>query len=134
MNKDPYRDEGYAVMGAAFEVHRELGGGMAEELYQQSLEIELGLRSIPFESKPPQKVTYKEHPLEKVYYPDLVCYGVIMVELKAVGSLLPEHEGQVFNYMRISRIPVAYLINFGPIEKLEWKRFVLLERQERKFC
>ena len=123
--KQPYSEEGYALMGAAFEVHNEIGGGLAEEIYQQSLEIELDLRGIAFRSRPEVAVFYKQRELKKRYIPDLVVYDKIVIELKSVSALLPEHEGQLMNYMRISRSPVGYLINFGPIGKLEYKRFVL---------
>ena len=114
-------------MGAAFEVNNELGGGLAEEIYQQSLEIELELRGIPFWSKHEIPVFYKQRELKKRYIPDLMVYDKIVVELKSVSALLPEHEGQLINYMRISKSPIGYLINFGPIGKLEYKRFILSE-------
>ena len=112
-------------MGAAFEVHNQLGGGLLEEIYQQALEIECEMRSIPSVSHPELAVFYKDRQLRKRYIPDLVAYSGIVVELKAVSSLLPEHEAQLINYMRISQSPVGYLINFGPIGKLEYKRFIL---------
>ncbi len=128
MNGDsdkPFSAEGYALIGAAFEVHRELGGGLLEEIYQESLELELGLKSIPFRSKQELKVFYKGRELKKRYIPDLlVCEGIV-VELKAVSSLLPEHQAQLINYMRITQFRVGYLINFGPVDQVEWKRFIL---------
>jgi GxxExxY protein len=119
------KQEGYDLMGAAFEVYNVLGYGMAEEIYQQSLEIELGLRNIPFQSKADIEVVYKGQALPTVYRPDLLVFGEIVVELKAVKALAPEHEAQLFNYMRISKKKVGYLINFGASKELEWKRFVL---------
>jgi GxxExxY protein len=128
MNADqPLAQEGYDLMAAAFEVHRELGGGLAEEIYQGSLEIELGLRAIPFESKRELRVFYKSRELKRRYIPDLFVFDGIVVELKAASALMAEHEAQLLNYMRVTRSPVGYLINFGPIAKLEWKRFVLSE-------
>lgn len=121
----PFANEGYALMGAAFEVHKEIGGGLHEEIYQQSFEIELELQRIPFQSKQQLAVFYKERRLTTQYVPDLIVHMEIVVELKAVTKLLPEHESQLLNYMRIARKPVGYLINFGPVGKLEWKRFVL---------
>lgn len=121
----PFATEGYALMGAAFEVHKEIGGGLQEEIYQQSLEIELAIQNIPFQSKQQLAVYYKEQKLTTHYVPDLIVHVGIVVELKAVSKLLPEHESQLLNYMRIARKSVGYLINFGPIGKLEWKRFVL---------
>jgi len=112
-------------MGAAFEVYNVLGYGMAEEIYQQSLEIELKLREVTFQSKAELDVSYKEQKLSTVYRPDLLAFNAIVVELKAVKSLAPEHEAQLFNYMRISQKNVGYLVNFGASKELEWKRFVL---------
>ena len=130
-----FRDEGYQFMGAAFEVYNELGYGMAEEIYQQSLEIERGLRNIPFLTKQELDVFYKGHKLTTCYKPDLVVFGGIVVELKAVTELLPEHEAQLFNYMRVSRRAVGYLVNFGHKGELQWKRLslsALHEKQEQQ--
>jgi GxxExxY protein len=126
----PFAQEGYDLMAAAFEVHREQGGGLAEEIYQESLELELGLRAIRFESKRELRVFYKSKELKRRYIPDLFVFAGIVVELKAVSALAPEHEAQLLNYMRVTRSPVGYLINFGPIGKLEWKRFILSEFAE----
>jgi len=120
-------NEGYALMGAAFEVYRETGGGLSEEIYQESLEWELGLRKIPFTAKAELAVFYKGHRLKKTYIPDLYVFSEIVAELKAVKALLPEHESQLLNYMRVTRKPVGYLINFRPRESVEWKRYVLQE-------
>ena len=123
----PLAKEGYELMAAAFEVHNVQGGGLVEEIYQESLEIELQLRGIPYRDKQELQVFYKGRLLKKRYIPDLVVFGRIVVELKSVSALAPEHEAQLMNYMRITRQPIGYLINFGPIGKLEWKRFVLSE-------
>ena len=123
----PFAREGYALMGAAFEVHNVIGGGLLEELYQQSLRIELSLRSIPYQSKPKLDTFYKGHELQKQYVPDFLVHGRIIVELKAASALCPEHEAQLINYMRIARCPVGYLINFGPIGKLQYERYILSE-------
>ena len=120
-----FKEEGYRLMGAAFEVYNELGYGMAEEIYQQSLEIELGVREIPFVPKKELLVYYKANQLETRYRPDLLVFDEIVVELKAVSKLAPDHEAQLFNYMRIARQPVGYLLNFGRRGDLEWKRFIL---------
>ncbi len=119
------QEEGYKLMGAAFEVYNEQGFGLAEEIYQESMEIELALREIPSQSKQELTTFYKNRPLKKRYVPDLFVYGKIVVELKAVSELLPEHEAQLFNYMRIARMAVGYLVNFGHKDTLEWKRFIL---------
>ena len=123
----PLAEEGYALMGAAFEVHNVLGGGLAEEIYQQSLELELGLREIPYRRKQQLQVYYKGALLDVKYVPDFVVYDRIVVELKSLSSLCGEHEAQLMNYMRVTRSPIGYLINFGPIGKLEYKRIVCSE-------
>jgi GxxExxY protein len=120
-----FKDECYKLMGAAFEVYNQLGYGMSEEIYQQSLEIELDLRGIPFITKLELAVFYKERKLKTTYVPDLVVYNGIVVELKAAAELLTEHEAQLFNYMRVSRRSVGYLINYGYKEELQWRRFIL---------
>ena len=120
-----FKEEGYQFMGAAFEVYNQLGYGMAEEIYQQSLEIELGLRGIPFQSKRELRVFYKDRQLETNYQPDLLVFSGIVIELKAVTTLVSEHEAQLFNYMRIARQPVGYLLNFGHKDELQWQRFIL---------
>ena len=119
------KQEGYDLMGAAFEVYNVLGYGLAEEIYHQSLEIELGLRKIPFQSKADLAVIYKDRVLTTIYRPDLLVFNEIVVELKAVAALASEHQAQLFNYMRISKKKVGYLINFGAAKELEWKRFAL---------
>jgi GxxExxY protein len=127
MKPEIYKDEGYRLMGAAFEVYNEKHGGLAEEIYQECLEIELALRGIPFKSKPELACFYKGRELKKCYFPDLFVLDRLVVELKSVSQLLPEHEAQLLNYMRITRQPVGYLINFGPKDSLEWKPFILSE-------
>ncbi|MFO1092793.1 MAG: GxxExxY protein [Planctomycetaceae bacterium] len=126
-SQHPFAEEGYALMGAAFEVHNVLGGGLAEEIYQQSLELELGLRSIPYRRKHPLAVHYKGTSLATTYVPDLIVYDRIIVELKSVAAFCAEHDAQLMNYLRITRSPVGYLINFAPIGKLEYKRFICSE-------
>jgi GxxExxY protein len=127
MKPEIYKDEGYKLMGAAFEVYNELSYGLAEEIYQESLEIELESRVIPFRSKQELKCFYKGRELKKRYVPDLIVFGCLVTELKAVSQLGAEHEAQLINYMRITKQPVGYLINFGHKDTLEWKRFILSE-------
>lgn len=127
----PFAQLGYDCMAACFEVHRVLGGGLLEETYQESLELELQLRGIEFVPKQQLAIFYKNRELNKRYVPDLVVGGHIIVELKAVQALTTEHERQLLNYMRLSRQPVGYLVNFAPIEKVEWKRLVLSQFADR---
>lgn len=108
-----FKQEGYDLMGSAFEVYNELGYGMSEEIYQSSLEVELGLRGIAFHAQAQLNVYFKRHLLTPKYRPDLLVFGDIVVELKALKELCSDHEAQLFNYMRIARKQVGYLINFG---------------------
>jgi GxxExxY protein len=126
-NDEYMGNEGYALMGAAFEVFNELKSGLSEEIYQESLEVELSMREIPYSSKAQLNVWYKGQCLEKTYIPDLWVFGQLIVELKAVKKLLPEHEQQLLNYLHITKKPVGYLINFGAGSAVEWKRFILSE-------
>jgi len=120
-----FKQEGYELIGAAFEVYNELGFGLLEEIYQQAMELELASRNIPFDSKKEQKVYYKQKKLDKVYVPDLFVYNGIMAELKAVKEINDEHRAQLMNYMRITNTKVGYLINFGKPEQLDWERFII---------
>jgi len=127
MKPEIYKDEGYKLMGAAFEVYNEQGYGLAEEIYQESLEMELGLRGIAFQPKQELVCYYKNQPLKKRYIPDLLVLNCLVTELKAVTALAPEHEAQLINYLRLTQQPVGYLINFGHKDTLEWKRIILSE-------
>ena len=120
-----FKDEVYSIMGAAMDVHRELGSGFLESVYQEALEMELTRRQIPFESQKPIKIIYKGRTLNKEFVADLICYGKIIVELKAQENLSGKEEAQVLNYLKATGIKVAVVINFGSHPKLEWKRLVL---------
>ena len=117
----PLSQHGYDLMAAAFDVYNDLGGGLSEEIYQESFERELAARRIAFSAQPELTVFYKGTPLNKRLRPDLIVSGEIVVELKAVKSLAEEHEAQVLNYL--TRRPVGYLINFAAFPSLQWKRF-----------
>ena len=118
------KDEVYAVVGAAIEVHRELGSGFVEAVYQEAFEMELAEREIPFDAQKPIKVTYKGRPLTKEFVPDLVCHGQLIVELKALDKLSSKEEAQILNYLKASGLRVGLLINFGARGKLEWNRYI----------
>lgn len=119
------QQEGYDFMAAVFEVHNELGNGFLEEIYHESLELELTERRIPYISKPRLPVFYKSQMLQKYYEADLIVIGEIIVELKAVKALTNEHDAQLINYLKATRKRVGYLINFGAFPRLQWKRLVL---------
>jgi GxxExxY protein len=117
--------DGYALIGAAFDVYNNLGAGFLEEVYQEAMEMELIARKMPFISKPRLFVFYKDHQLQKYYEADLFVSSRIVVELKAVRTLAPEHHAQLLNELRATRQQVGYLINFGAAPRLEWIRRVV---------
>jgi GxxExxY protein len=118
------KDEVYSIVGCAIEVHKELGFGFLEAVYQETMELELTLRRIPFEAQRPLAISYKGQRLKKEYIADLICYGEIIVELKALERLSGREEAQLLNYLKATSYRVGLLINFGNSPKLEWKRFV----------
>ncbi len=118
------KDEVYAIIGAAMEVHNVLGPGFLEAVYHEAMEIELQERGIPFESHEKLRILYKGHRLEKEYEADMVCYGQIVVELKALDRIASREEAQLLNYLKATDLRVGLLINFGSIGRLEWKRFI----------
>ena len=120
-----YQQQGYDFMAAVFDVYNEMGSGFLEEVYHESLELELSSRAMSFVSKPKLTLFYKGRPLQKQYEADLIIIGEIVVELKAVKALAAEHEAQLINYLKATRKRVGYLVNFGSFPKLEWRRFVL---------
>lgn len=128
MNKLIYKEESYNIIGACFEVYKERGCGLLEAVYQECLEIEMGLRNIPFSSQTPLTLHYKERELKQKYVPDFECYQKIIVELKAVKELCDEHRAQVFNYLRATGYQLGLIINFGHYPKLEHERIVLTHR------
>ena len=118
------KEEVYAVVGVAIEVHRELGSGFLEPVYQEAMEMELAERTIPFLAQQALSIRYKGRVLVKQYVPDLVCYDQIIGELKALDRLSGTEESQLLNYLKASGLRVDLLVNFGSQGKLEWKRFV----------
>ena len=124
-NQILYKDECYAIQGAVFEVYREMGSGFLESVYQECLEKEFCSRSIPFESQKWLKLAYKGEPLEQAYKADIVCYGSIIVEIKAVRETTGDHRAQVFNYLKASGLRLGLLVNFGHYPKATVERIVL---------
>ena len=116
-----FGNESYNIIGAAMDVHKELGCGFTEPVYQEAFEKELLCRRIPFEREKTFKVYYKGFELSKRFIPDFFCYGKIIVELKAVSELNGEHHAQVYNYLKASSLPLGLLINFGKTS-LDYKR------------
>jgi GxxExxY protein len=119
-----YKDEVYAIVGAAMDVYNDLGPGFLENVYQEAMEIEVNSRQIP--SKPIQEIhiKYKGIILKKFYIADLICYDKIIVEIKAMDKLTLKEEGQLINYLKATGMKVGVLINFGHYPSFEWKRLV----------
>jgi GxxExxY protein len=119
-----YKDEAYAIIGAAIEVHKEMGPGFLEPVYQECMEIELQDRRIPFLPQQELRICYKGRQLEKKYQPDFLCYDKIVVEIKALDRLTSKEESQILNYLKATNLRLGLLINFGSEGKLEWKRLI----------
>jgi len=119
-----YREECFAIIGASFEVYNEKGCGFTEAIYQECMEIELGLRGIAFEAQAHLPLSYKDRPLRQRFQPDFVCMGKVIVEIKALSSLVDEHRSQVLNYLNATGFRLGLLVNFGHPRGLEWERIV----------
>jgi GxxExxY protein len=115
----------YRVIGAAIEAHRVLGPGFLESVYQQALEVEFRMRGIPYKPQYPVTVNYKGYPVGEGIL-DFLIGDVLIVELKAVENLSPVHEAQVISYLKMTKHPLALLINFKvPVLKEGIKRIIL---------
>jgi GxxExxY protein len=119
-----FAQEVYAIIGAAMDVHNELGSGFAEAVYQEAMEMELTARGIPFERQVPLKIKYKGKTLKKEYVADLICYGQIVVEIKAQRELKGREESQCLNYLKATQLRLGVLINFGDPGRLDWQRVI----------
>jgi GxxExxY protein len=119
-----FKEESYRIIGACFEVYKQKGSGFLEAVYQECLAIEFGEQQIPFDEKPRLRLEYKGRLLNQQYEPDFLCFGEIVVEIKAVKALTNEHRAQVINYLKATGKPLGLLINFGHYPKIEHERFV----------
>lgn len=117
--------ESFEIMGACFEVYKEKGCGFVESIYQECLELELHDRKIPFQAQAELALAYKGRPLRSRFKPDFICYGKIILEIKAVSALTDEHRAQVQNYLRATQCKLGLLVNFAHYPKLEYERLVL---------
>ena len=120
-----YKEECYGIQGAVFEVYKEMGCGFLEAVYQECIEKEFRNRDIPFARKVELCLHYKEEPLEQRYEPDLICYGKIIIELKAVKELCNEHRAQLMNYLKATGLRLGLLVNFGHFPKAQIERMIL---------
>ena len=108
-----YADESYKIMGACFAVYNEMGCGFLESVYQECLGTELGRRGIPHDAQQDLDLAYRGAKLEQVYRADLVCYGKIILEIKALSQLIDDHRAQLLNYLHASKYKLGLLVNCG---------------------
>ncbi len=119
-----HKDEAYEIFGAAIEVHKELGAGFLEAVYQEALAIEFQKQGIPFEREKRLNIIYKGIQLKKSYIADFVCYGNMIVETKAIKEISNSDHAQALNYLKATGFELALLINFGS-KLLQKKRIIL---------
>jgi GxxExxY protein len=124
-----YKDESYAIIGACFAVYKEKGRGFLEPVYDECLEIEFEWQRIPFLAKPPQTLRYRDRTLVQTFTPDFICYDKIIVEIKAVSTLVDEHRAQVLNYLSATGCELGLLVNFGHYPKMEYERLITRKQQ-----
>jgi GxxExxY protein len=120
-----FEEESYRIRGAMFEVYREMGRGFLEPVYQECLERELTRCGIPFAAQRELQLRYKDEILTQIYKPDLICFEKIIIEVKAVKQLAPEHRAQLINYLKATGLRLGFLVNFGSYPKAEIERIVL---------
>lgn len=113
----------YAIIGAAFEVHKTLGGGFLEAVYGEALAAEFIERQIPFRREVELPVLHKGMRLRASYRADFLCFDEVIVELKALGPLTAIEDAQVINYLKATGLEIGLLLNFSP-KSLEHRRLV----------
>jgi len=118
-----YKEETYKIIGAMMEVHKILGCGFLEAVYQEALAIEFELRNIPFEREKRLHIYYKHTQLQKYYDADFYCYDKIVVELKALSALTSTHDAILLNYLKATDSRIGLLANFGE-PSLNYKRLI----------
>ncbi|MBI9032093.1 GxxExxY protein [bacterium] len=119
-----FEEQTYKIIGACMEVHKQLGCGFLEAVYQEALGIEFNKQNIPYQREVSINIHYKDKLLDKKYIADFICYDNIIVELKALNNITNDHHAQVINYLKATSYPVGLLINFGE-RSLYHKRLIL---------
>jgi len=120
-----HAEEIFRIQGAVFEVNRVMGAGFLEAVYQECLALEFTSRGIPFVAGAPLPLDYKGQRLKQTYVPDFVCFGQIVIELKALREIATEHRAQILNYLNASKLRLGLLVNFGCAPKARIERFIL---------
>ena len=110
-------------------MYKQKGCGFTEPIYQECLQIELSLQEIPFAAQPVLELEYKGRLLEQFFRPDFICYGNIIVEIKAVEKLMDAHRAQSLNYLNATNFDLALLVNFGHFPKIEYERIANTRRR-----
>jgi len=118
-----YQSETYKIIGAMMEVHKTLGCGFLEAVYQEALAIEFDRQKIPYVKEKKLLLFYKEVQMEKFYSADFLCYDKIVVEIKALSALTSTHNSIMINYLNATKFKVGILGNFGE-KSLKYKRLV----------
>lgn len=127
-NKDPRTHE---IIGAALEVHKELGHGFLEAVYHEALQIEFSSRQIPFQKEVALPIYYKGTMISQSYRADFICYNNVVVELKAINQLSGKEKSQIINYLKATGFEIGLLLNFGS-RSLEYKRFIFEKKESVK--
>ena len=125
-----YEKETSKILEACINVFNELGCGFLEPVYQEALAIEFGYLGIPFKREKKLEITYRGKKLCKEYYADFICYDSVIVELKAVSTLVKAHKAQVINYLKATKKEIGLLVNFGAAS-LRWERISCLNSEGR---
>ena len=120
-----FESETFAIRGAIYEVYKTLGAGFLEGVYQEALELELHERKIPYKAQVEITIAYKGSQLRQTYRADIICFDSIILELKAVKQLLPEHHAQLQNYLRATGLKLGLLVNFCHYPGVEIHRIAL---------
>lgn len=123
-DRQDYINKMYKIIGAAMDLYNELGFGYSESIYQECMSIVCTEKGIPWEREKLLKMYFHGNELNKTYKADFVCFGDIIVELKAVSELTKEHRAQLFNYLRITDSCAGILINFGDHDRLVSERYL----------
>ena len=118
-------EETRRILGACFEVYKEKGCGFVEPVYQECLELELASQGIEFLAQKEIGLSYKGRSLTQTYLVDFICFGKVIVEIKAVTALTDQHRAQLMNYLRATGIKVGLLMNFSHYPGVEHERFVI---------
>ena len=118
-----FEEETFKIIGACMKVHRSLGSGFLESVYQEALEKEFTSQKIDIQRQVKLKLMYDGQPMKKYFVADFLCYDKVLLEIKAASFLVKDAEAQIINYLKSTELPLGLLVNFGQ-KSLVWKRFI----------